>query len=333
MLDHGGNLQLAVQRYGRPHEDWLDLSTGINPHAYPVPALPPDVWYRLPEANDALLQAARSYYGALPLLPVAGTQAVIQTLPRLRTRARIAVAAPSYREHAHRWTLAGHAVHEVPYARLAAAVDVCDVMIVCNPNNPTGETVAPEILLRWAARLAARGGWLIVDEAFADASPKLSVTAFISQAELPPGLILLRSIGKFFGLAGLRLGFVVAQPDLLARLNEAIGPWTVSTPAQRIGAVALADTSWQDAMRNRLLFDGHRLKELLAMHGIASIGCALFQYWPEARPEDHAACMAQHGVWVRQFTHGVRLGLPGDESGWRRLDAALRTWSSFKEKR
>lgn len=324
MLEHGGNLDDAIRRYSRPREAWLDLSTGINPHGWPVPTLSADAWHRLPESNTHLLEAARACYGASSLLPVAGTQAAIQTLPRLRAQSRVVTASPAYAEHAHRWHLAGHAVREVPYAQLASMIDDCDVMVVCNPNNPTGETVVPDVLNQWAARLAARGGWLIVDEAFGDVTPELSIASAASK----PGLIVLRSVGKFYGLAGLRLGFVIAEEILLEKLREAIGPWSVSGPAQQIGAAALSDNAWQSVMRVRLLAEGHRLQDLLSVHGIASTGCALYQYWPEKQVAEFVDCMAQHGIWIRPFAHGVRLGLPPDESGWQRLSQALTSWTS-----
>ncbi|RNF28367.1 threonine-phosphate decarboxylase, partial [Massilia aurea] len=164
MLEHGGNLRDAARHYGR--DDWVDLSTGINPHGYPAPAPSSAAWHRLPEPDPEFLAAACAYYGAPQLLPVAGTQAAIQALPRLRPPSRVAVSAPSYAEHAYHWNLHGHTRRLVPYTELEAAVDDSDVVVVVNPNNPTGETIAPERLLDWAARLHARGGWLVVDEAF-----------------------------------------------------------------------------------------------------------------------------------------------------------------------
>ena len=319
MLEHGGNLHEAIVRYQRPREDWLDLSTGINPQPYPVPAIAPDAWHRLPEPSTALLDAARHYYGAPQLLPVAGTQAAIQGLPRLRSHSKVVVAAPSYAEHAYQWRRAGHTVSEVPYAQLASAVDDCDVMVVCNPNNPTGASVPADVLLRWSSQLAEKGGWLIVDEAFGDVPSQTSVAAHTSSA----GLIVLRSVGKFFGLAGVRLGFVAAHPALLMKLADLLGPWAVSGPAQQIGCAALSDRAWQLAMRQQLEDQGQRLQCLLATHGIASTGCALYQYWPQLRPAEFAERMAAQGVWIRHFVHGVRLGLPPDEAGWQRLQHAL----------
>lgn len=329
MLEHGGNLRDAALRFGRPLPDWLDLSTGINPQPYPVPALAVDVWHRLPENDPALALAAAAYYNAPRMLPVAGTQAAIQALPRLRALSngpsRVTVAAPSYAEHAHHWAQHGHAMRQVPYAELDAAVDACDVLVVCNPNNPTGACVAPQRLLAWAERLAARGGWLVVDEAFGDMTPHNSVAQWSER----PGLIVLRSVGKFFGLAGLRLGFVAAQQQLLSALADMLGPWAVSGPAQQIGRAALDDRGWQRAMRADLQTAGARLRQLLASHRIASSGSDLYQWWPQPQAEAFWQYMAQRGIWVRLFTHaarGIRLGLPPDEAGWRRLEAALADW-------
>ena len=326
MLEHGGNLRDAARAYGRPLEQWIDLSTGINPHWYPVPATAPHAWHRLPEADPALAAAACSYYGAPAMLPVAGTQAAIQALPRLRAPGRVIVAAPSYAEHAHHWGQHGHSLRQVPYAALNEAVDDCEVLVVCNPNNPTGARIAPELLLAWAEKLAARGGWLVVDEAFGDMENAPSLGRHTGQ----PGLIVLRSVGKFFGLAGLRLGFVAAHPALLTALASMLGPWTVSGPAQQVALAALSDTRWQRDMRARLQGEGERLRQLLASYGIASTGCALFQWWPEARAQDFHRHLAERGIWVRLFRHagrGIRLGLPPDEPAWQQLEQALIAWN------
>ncbi|WP_137172981.1 threonine-phosphate decarboxylase CobD [Massilia sp. HP4] len=324
MLEHGGNLRDAARHHGR--DDWIDLSTGINPHGYPAPAPSSAAWHRLPEPDPALLIAACAYYRAPQLLPVAGTQAAIQALPRLRSPSRVAVSAPSYAEHAHHWGMHGHTRRLVPYAELEAAVDDSDVVVVVNPNNPTGQTIAPERLLDWAARLHARGGWLVVDEAFGDTVVDLSVAPHAAQA----GLIVLRSVGKFFGLAGLRLGFVAAHARVLAGLADLLGPWAVSGPAQEIAMQALCDTSWQQDTQVRLAMSGERLALLLQEHGIASGGTPLFRWWPETRPEAFHQHMAARGIWCRLFreaARGIRLGLPASEGEWRRLELAFQEWS------
>jgi cobalamin biosynthetic protein CobC len=325
MLEHGGNLRDAARRFGR--DDWLDLSTGINPHWYPPPALPGNAWHRLPEADPELAAAAAAYYGAPLMLPVAGTQAAIQALPRLRKPSRITVSAPSYAEHAHHWADHGHTLTQTPYAELDAVVEHSDVMVVVNPNNPTGAVVPAAQLLRWADQLAARGGWLVVDEAFGDTGQHNSIAAHGDR----PGLIVLRSIGKFFGLAGIRLGFVAAQQELLGALADQLGPWTISGPAQHIALAALRDRAWQADTLRRLHANGERLRSLLAAHGIQSSGTPLFQWWAEPRAEEFWRHMAERGIWIRLFTHaarGVRLGLPPDEAGWRRLQTALTEWTN-----
>ncbi|MCS0585476.1 threonine-phosphate decarboxylase CobD [Massilia pinisoli] len=330
MLEHGGNLRAAQARYGGT--DWIDLSTGINPHGYRAPAPSAEAWHRLPEPDQDLVRAACDYYGAPQLLPVAGTQAAIQALPRLRAElagpARVTVAAPSYAEHAHHWGRHGHALREVAYDALDDAVAASDVLVVVNPNNPTGATVAPERLLDWAALLAARGGWLVVDEAFGDTAPRRSVAGHVGQ----PGLIVLRSVGKFFGLAGLRLGFVGAQEPLLAALDDLLGPWAVSGPAQEIAIAALRDRGWQQATQARLARDGARMRALLADHGIDARGTPLFHWWAAPRADDFHQHMARHAIWVRLFpdaARGIRVGLPGSESAWLRIEQALREWNDI----
>jgi cobalamin biosynthetic protein CobC len=326
MLEHGGNLREAAQRFGR--NDWLDLSTGINPRWYPAPQVAGNAWHRLPEPDPALTAAAQAFYGAPLMLPVAGTQAAIQALPRLRKPCRVAVSAPSYAEHAHHWSGHGHTLTLVPYDALADSITQNDVVVVVNPNNPTGAVVPAAQLLQWADQLAARGGWLVVDEAFGDTAQENSVAAHTAQ----PGLIVLRSVGKFFGLAGIRLGFVAAHTGLLRELADLLGPWTISGPAQQIAVAALSDRAWQSATHEELHANGKRLRVLLAAHDIQSSGTPLFQWWAEPHAQAFWQHMVERGIWVRLFTQaarGIRLGLPPDEAGWQRLQTALIEWSKL----
>jgi cobalamin biosynthetic protein CobC len=322
LLHHGGRLREASEHYAIPLGQWLDLSTGINPKAWSVPRVPASTWVRLPEDDDGLEQAAREYYGTGHLLPVAGSQAAIQALPWLRERSRVGVLDPGYAEHAHAWRRAGHSLAPVGADRAAQAVPDLDVLVITHPNNPTGACFAKRQLLHWCDRLAKRGGWLIVDEAFMDSTPEYSLAPLCPR----DGLIVLRSLGKFFGLAGARVGFVCAQPDILARLHAFLGPWTVATPARLVAALALRDRAWQDAMRQSLLFDGNRLRSLLVRHGLVPDGgCSLFQWLVTPR----AACLqdylARRAILSRLFTNvpGLRLGLPGSETEWERLEMAL----------
>lgn len=322
LLEHGGRLLRAAREYDIAPAHWLDLSTGISPHAWPVPAIPPRAWHRLPEDDDGLVEVACDYYGAPQLLPVAGSQAAIQTLPLLRPPSRVGVLAPGYAEHAHAWRRAGHVVELLPATDLIAQAERFDVLVLIHPNNPGGERFEVNALLKLHATLAARGGWLLVDEAFIDVTPEHSLCAYGGRE----GLIVLRSVGKFFGLAGARAGFVCAAPALLNVLRDRLGPWTLNGPARYVLTQALADREWQAQARARLRADGDRLATLLAARGLApSAGCALFQW----RRDDNAAALhralALHGILTRLFDtpSSLRFGLPGNEAEFARLDIAL----------
>ncbi len=321
-LVHGGDLLAATRRFGLPPGGWLDLSTGINPDPWPAPALPPAALARLPLEDGHLEAAAAAYYGSDALLPVPGSQAAIQLLPRLRPPGEVAILGPTYAEHAHRWRAAGHRVTETDAAGVEAGLDRWSVVVVVNPDNPSGRLLAPKRLMAWRAALAERGGWLVVDEAFADLAPDHSLAP---QAGAP-GLVVLRSLGKFFGLAGLRLGFVLAERAVLDPLAEAIGPWAVSGPARWWGALALLDREWQGRTRARLAEAAARLDRLLAAHGweVAG-GTALFRWLPGEAASARQAALARAGVWTRVYPAplGLRIGLP-PAGGWERLEAALR---------
>lgn len=321
LLPHGGRLREAAARYQIPLVDWLDLSTGINPQGWPVPPVT-DLWSRLPEDDDGLEQAAATYYGTSTLLPVAGSQAAIQALPGLRPPGRVGVIAPGYGEHAHAWVLAGHRVRPLPVDAIETALPDLDVLVLIHPNNPTGARFPRADLLRWHGTLAAHGGWLVVDEAFMDVTPGESLA---TRSPLP-GLIVLRSIGKFFGLAGARVGFVLADAAVTRPLAALLGPWTIAAPSRWVATQALADIPWQVATRARLSADGTRLVDLLSGHGLPSQGgCALFQWVPTERaPQLHEA-LADAGILTRLFDAppALRFGLPGAECDWTRLEEAL----------
>ncbi|WP_137820849.1 threonine-phosphate decarboxylase CobD [Pseudomonas sp. D(2018)] len=326
MLEHGGRLRAAAQRCGIAEADWLDLSTGIAPYGWELPAIPAAAWARLPELDDGLEHAARRYYGCESLLPVAGSQAAIQALPRLRERSRVGVISPCYAEHAHAWRREGHELEALDADTAERELERFDVLLVVNPNNPTGERLAPHTLLAWRARLAERGGWLLVDEAFMDCTPELSLARHCPL----PGLLVLRSFGKFFGLAGIRLGFVLAEPQLLDRLAEWLGPWTVSGPARALAKALLQDKAGQARQRQSLLRDGQRLVALLNDCGLPpSGGTALFQRLVREDATALHEFLAARGILTRLFSvpASLRFGLPPDEAGWERLRRALIDYS------
>lgn len=321
-LHHGGRLRAAAARFAIPLENWLDLSTGINANGWPVRTPPASSWTRLPEEEDELNAVASRYYGTEFLLPVAGSQAAIQALPQLRPPSHVSVLNPGYAEHAQAWKRNHHTVSAVAPEQIDTILTNTDVLIIIHPNNPTGDTFPISQLLNWHAQLVQRGGWLIVDEAFIDATPELSMASLTTK----PGLIVLRSLGKFFGLAGARVGFVCAYQQLLMTLNNLLGPWTVNGPARWMAIQALRDKSWQEKARQRLLQDSQRLHSLLSQHNLTPHGgSAFFQWVCPAKASDIFEKLACQGILTRLFTEpsSLRFGLPTIEAEWQRLDRAL----------
>jgi cobalamin biosynthetic protein CobC len=295
---HGGNLQNLMRNFGGTLADWIDCSTGIAPYSFPLPAMPVEVAQRLPHTSPEFLSVAASYYGSEQFLTVAGSQAAICALPLLRPRCKVGVLRAAYAEHAWRWQLAGHTVVVLDVSEVESAATQLDVLIVVNPNNPTGLLWSREQLLVLQQSLAQRGGWLIVDEAFIDVEPSQSLCADVGVA----GLIVLRSVGKFFGLAGVRLGFVFAELAVREQLAKIIGPWAVSGPALWAGELALADTVWQNEQRTRLAQDAVWLTALLTDVGLPPSGVhPLMQFCPTEQIDQWGYALASIRIYSRPF--------------------------------
>ncbi|OKO79731.1 threonine-phosphate decarboxylase CobD [Bradyrhizobium sp. AS23.2] len=319
MREHGGNLDLAQQRFGGRAEDWIDLSTGINRLPYPVGEIGAHHWQALPSRSeiDALHQAARhAYRTSEPIVAMGGAQAAIQLLPQLAPPGRARILAPTYNEYAPVLSAAGWEVEEV---RELDALVGANLAIVVNPNNPDGRRYAPNDLLE----LLPLVGRLVIDESFVDAVPELSLA---SEAE-QPGLLILRSFGKFYGLAGLRLGFVIGNSADIAKLAAASGPWPVSGAAIAIGCRALRDDAWAKATSARLVRDCARLDDMVQSQGWRLVGgTPLFRLYetPDALAAQEELARGQ--IWSRVFAKEptwLRLGLPGSESEWTRLAEVL----------
>jgi cobalamin biosynthetic protein CobC len=324
-VSHGGNLDSARKRFPGAPEPWIDLSTGINPVPFPIPELPAEVWSRLPthSEEEALLAVAATRYRVRnPEMIVAapGTQALIQLLPRLITRSDVAILGPTYGEHEACWTRQGHRVSVVGDLDQA---NRAETVIVVNPDNPTGRIISVSALHAVASALAKKNGLLVVDEAFIDVLPE---TANIA-SELPPATIVLRSIGKAYGLAGLRLGFAIAEVTLASRIRAELGPWAVSGPALRIGKAALDDADWLAGATVRLESNRQRLDAMLEAAGFAILGgTPLFRLVRHREAMKIAESLGRNGILVRVFPgepQWLRFGLPGDEQAWARLSATL----------
>ena len=329
-LVHGGGLVAAQRLFTDAPQPFIDLSTGINPYSYPLPQLPHDLFTRLPDPEllaAVATIAARSYGAPSPahVVPAPGTQILLPLVAALVEPTRAAVVTPTYREHARAAALAGHRVTEI-----AALDGVREAMlvIVTNPNNPDGRLFDKSELIALSKRLATRGGFLVVDEAFMDVGPP---DASLAGEVGRNAIVVLRSFGKFFGLAGIRLGFAFATPSIAARLSAKLGPWAVSAPALAIGAAGLADHAWIEATRERLIAAADRLRAILLSAGIQIVGgTALFQLVRTPLASDLFAHLGRAGIFVRSFPEHpswLRFGLPGTEEAWARLQIAMAAYA------
>ncbi|MEO0357388.1 MAG: threonine-phosphate decarboxylase [Pseudomonadota bacterium] len=305
--DHGGNIDAAVARYGGARADWMDLSTGINPCPYPAHVGAPDAWTALPDkaAQDALLTAARQFWAVPPdaaILAAPGCSALIAQIPTLWPTGTVQIAQPTYNEHAASFGYHGWTVTQV----------LADVSVHVHPNNPTGAFHAPETLTPTC----------VIDESFCDIAPDRSLIAQAGYA----GRLVLKSFGKFWGLAGLRLGFAIGDPALIDALKNRLGPWAVSGPALNIGTKALSDPDWATQTRVQLAQMAMQLDAIMAPHVNDTIGdVSLFRTYAVADARHLQDHLARHHIWTRTFPysdHWIRLGLP-HPTQLHRLKAAL----------
>lgn len=325
MPGHGGDLRAALTDAGiADASGWHDLSTGINPHPYPLPAIGEDVWRRLPGVAElaALNDAARACYGVAAdgaIATAAGTELLISMLPSLFSARHVSVISPTYASHAPAWRRAGHEVREV----LSMDAADGDVVVLTNPNNPDGRVTSPTALAASAQELTARDGWLVVDEAFADAVPEISVVGLAAQGNT----VVLRSFGKFFGLAGLRLGFAIAPPAMTRMIEARLGDWPVSGPAAVIGAAALADIAWQQDMHARLVREAAALDDVLAAAGLNVVGgTPLFRFIDDPRAAALYEALWARQIYARRFADRpawLRIGLPPDGAAISNVSQAL----------
>ncbi|HSF65448.1 MAG TPA: threonine-phosphate decarboxylase CobD [Paracoccaceae bacterium] len=314
-VDHGGGVDAAAARWGGARADWLDLSTGINPVPWPLPEFAPGDWAALPDAGAQarLVQAARTFWGVpdgAAVLAAPGASALIARAPSLRSMGRVTIPGPTYNEHARAFRAAGWDGVEG---------GACSARVVVHPNNPDGRV--------WTAETAVEGledgGLLVIDESFGDVMPEATLIALA----LRPGTVVLKSFGKFWGLAGLRLGFAIGDPALVARLAEWLGPWPVSGPALTTGAAALADRAWAEGARVRLAGDAQRLDALMVRAGATVAGgCDLFRLYDVGDAAAWADRLGRAHILARVFPYSdrwLRLGLPGRPGDWARLADAL----------
>ena len=323
---HGGDISSAAAKFGGEISNWIDLSTGINPHSYPVPNLAPRLWQQLPgtDVEDKLLDSARSYYQAPNIfgaVAAPGTQSLLQRLPECFAKSRVLILSPTYAEHKHCWQAGGHTVVDVidPTDKTTAV----DILVIVNPNNPTGQYFSKSEIADLRRTFVKPDGLLVIDEAFMDLTPELSAL----QSTPPKNTLILKSFGKFFGLAGVRLGFAFGNAALTETLKQKLGPWAVSGVACEIGRHAYSNAAWIAPMRRQIQNEATRLSGLLAEHKIAVSGNAgLFLLTRNMASDELFNHLCQHHILTRPFADHpdfLRFGLPGNEADWERLEAAL----------
>jgi cobalamin biosynthesis protein CobC len=326
MIEHGGALDRAIAEFGGNREIWLDLSTGINPIAYPVPVFATDIWARLPDSGleKRAIDAARNHYGfgaEAGVVAAPGTQALIQLYPHLAPPGDAVVIGPTYEEHAQSLGISGR---DVRYERLLSSIQDEDmIVVVVNPNNPDGKIIPADALIFAAERLAERGGLLVVDEAFADMNGDDSVAKYAGM----DGLIILKSFGKFFGLAGARLGFAAGPKDITDIISSMLGPWAVSGPALMLAEKAYGDAPAIAQIKADLKARRARLEAIFAKVEMQVLGGTdLFVLARHFQATWIHKALCEKHILVRKFTYQadwLRFGMPGDDVGFERLETAL----------
>jgi cobalamin biosynthetic protein CobC len=337
--EHGGALNQAIKKYSDEKNPidknlWLDLSTGINPNGWLVPTIPASVYNRLPENDDGLIEAAQSYYQVSNILPVSGSQEAIQLLPEIFQRynllsqnARIGIISPCYAEHEFQWQKNNFSIVHLSSETVDEVIDTLDVLVLINPNNPTGELIDANIIKQWLLKLADHNAYLIIDEAFMDSTPEKSILNDYANDKL----IVLRSVGKFFGLAGVRCGFVIAPEKILSLLKYHQGPWSVSGPTRWLVKQALMDKTWIENNKKHLQKASIKLENLLKKYLLSDrqqrsiAGTLLFKTLILDNADLLYEQLAKNAVLVRLLDNkeGLRFGLPANEKQWQRLESVL----------
>ncbi|WP_394154301.1 threonine-phosphate decarboxylase CobD [Vibrio maritimus] len=342
MIHHGGNLIKAINEYGGEPNGWLDISTGVSPFTYPVPVIPDSIWNRLPQSNDGLERAARFYYrSASEPLAVAGSQAAIASLPelftsRLKRLGTVCLPRVGYKEHQRAWeTYRYHGsqwlIEFYDETPSVYQLENSDVVVIINPNNPTGQRFSQSQLDAMYQKMQINQGYLVIDEAFADCTPENSL---LRRQSLYERLLVLRSVGKFFGLAGARVGFVFAMPPLLSALENQLGPWTVTGPSRWVVKTALMDTDWQLKTRQSLAQNMKRLHALLIRtltKRVAYTDLFITAYVNEAAVLHRHLCERQVLTRLCDERNALRFGLPRTSCQWAKLESALLAVSKYQK--
>lgn len=332
-FQHGGQLEKIKNNYTEQFLPWVDLSTGVSPFAYPVVdnSEGPSPWQcsaqSLPQYHDKLKDAAVSYYGTDKIAVIPGSMWGIQNIPLIRrllfpNDARpVLLPRQGFNEHKKAWLAWGYDIAFYECKPTQAQLLSAQVCVVINPNNPTGQIYNPATLRAMLVTLNNGHGFLVIDEAFLDLAPELSMATEANK----PNLIVLKSFGKFFGLPGLRLGALIAQPDLLSLTNKLLNEWSIPSMVQGVALRAWMDKRWQQTSKENITDSGNRLKSLLLKCAYATQGTNLFQTYYSDDAQSLYDFLLSKGIYTRLLDDesGLRFGLPKSDSEWSRLESAL----------
>jgi cobalamin biosynthetic protein CobC len=338
-LIHGGQLNNVAKLFKRPLNEWLDLSTGISPISYPIPSIPQIIWQQLPQTSNGLIEAAKRYYGTGNIITTSGSQAVIARLPslylnytkRLPNKIDVWLPVVGYKEHERSWHDAGFNIKRYQNLPTFKDLKLNAIVVVINPNNPTGELHQQHTLKALLKTVESLSGWLIIDEAFMDV---ITPNQTLIDLSTNKHLFVLRSIGKFFGLAGIRIGFLSAHSMWLLKLQQLSSPWEVNGPAQFIAEQALKDHTWQSAQRKTLIALSIKLEMLLTetfadstnncLKNIEVSGCGLFKTLVHPQATEIYQKFCHQGLYVRlcDENNALRFGIP-DQKQYKTLEKLL----------
>jgi cobalamin biosynthetic protein CobC len=337
-FNHGGQLEKIKRAYPDQRLPWIDLSTGISPYAYAVS----DNLVRtidlksLPQGHNCLTHAAYEYYGTQQLSVIPGSMWAIQMLPVIRKltandQRSVLIPKQGFNEHQKAW--AGQGYNIETYDRLPThdQLNRVQACIVINPNNPTGSLIEMAELTAILNILSASNGWLIVDEAFID--PYQNIEYSMASQASKEGLIVLRSFGKFFGLAGLRLGAILANNEIQTQVSLMLNNWSLSNVAQAIGRQAWLDKAWQAETKDKLIISGERLQTLFTKLNYDAVGTVFFQTLYTANAKEFYRYLLSKGIYTRLLDKqdGLRIGLPDSEPQWERLELVITSFKTYKQ--
>ena len=253
---HGGNVYRAARELGLNGSGVLDFSASINPLGMPpaarhaIKAWVGDVLHYPDTQSTRLKEAISECYGLDPagVIPGNGSTELIYLIPRALQPKKVVIASPTFSEYERACRLSGAKVEHFPLLpkeflpepdAFMRAMKNADMAFFCNPGNPSGAVLPRQGVLTLASLAKKNNCVLVVDEAFMDFCPEHSVLG-----EQGDHLVVLRSLTKFYALAGLRVGFSHMPKMLMSRIMRYKEPWSVNVLAERAALAVLAETGF-----------------------------------------------------------------------------------------